>query len=71
MTKVKNLSNSPHDLVIRIPAMGSVDATFAPDYLEAMRGLGYFEITEDQPEQPRESNKAKAEAKPTKDKGAE
>lgn len=49
MVKIKNLTNSPHDLVIRLPAMGSVTAEFAPEYLTAMEGMGYFEITRDEP----------------------
>lgn len=46
MFKITNLTNSPHDLVIRLPAMGTVTADFTPAYLDAMRGLGCFEIEE-------------------------
>ena len=45
MYTIKNLTNSPHDLMIRLPAMGTVTAPFAPEYLAAMEGMGYFEIS--------------------------
>lgn len=51
MVTVKNLMNSPDDLdaiegSVRIAALGMITADFAPEYLTALRGLGYYEITE-------------------------
>jgi hypothetical protein len=47
MLTIKNLTNSPHELTIVLPAMGSVSGlTFAPAYLAAIEGLGYFELSE-------------------------
>lgn len=45
MHTIKNLTNSPHDLSIRLAANGSVTAEFAPEYLAAYEAMGYFEVT--------------------------
>lgn len=51
MHEITNLTNSPQDLeavdgVKRLPAMGSVKARFAPDYLEALRRAGMYKVAE-------------------------
>ncbi|WP_159975870.1 MULTISPECIES: hypothetical protein [unclassified Novosphingobium] len=51
MHEIKNLTNSPQDLeslegVKRLPAMGSVKGKFEPEYLEALRGAGMYEVAE-------------------------
>lgn len=45
MHTIKNLTNSPHDLSIRLPANDSVTAEFAPEYLAAYQAMGYFEVS--------------------------
>lgn len=52
MTTIKNLTNSPHDLVslkgpLVLPAMGEVTDEFALEYLVALEGIGYFELSAD------------------------
>lgn len=48
MVTITNLTNSPHELTIILPAMGTVSGlTFAPAYGAAIEGMGYFELTED------------------------
>lgn len=51
MHEIKNLTNSPQDLEAvdgrkRLPAMGSVKGKFAPEYVEAMRAAGMYEVRE-------------------------
>lgn len=52
MVTVKNLLNSPDDLqaiggLVRIPALGSIEADFAPEYLVALKGCGMFEVSDE------------------------
>lgn len=61
MHEIKNLTNSPQDLeavdgIKRLPAMGSVKGKFSPEYIEALRGAGMYEVSD-----------VKAAAKPKKD----
>lgn len=49
MHKIKNLTNSPYDLesasgVLRLPAMGEVTDEFDAAYIEALSGIGLYDI---------------------------
>jgi hypothetical protein len=51
MHEIKNLTNSPFELETldgpkRLPAMGSVSGRFDPVYLEALRGIGLYQVRE-------------------------
>ncbi len=52
MQRIKNLTNSPHDVLnakgkkVRLPARGEIDVDIHPLHLPLYRALGYFEITE-------------------------
>jgi len=52
MHKVKNLTNSPYDLedvdsFVRLPAMGEVTGQFSDVQIEAMKGYGLFQISQE------------------------
>jgi len=64
MHEITNLTNSPQDLesvdgIKRLPAMGSVKGKFSPEYLEALRGAGMYEVREVK-EQASQARKSKA-----------
>lgn len=51
MHEIINLTNSPYDLAtlggsVHLPARGSVKDVFAPEYLEALRGSGMYDVSE-------------------------
>lgn len=62
MHTIKNLTNSPYDLdsvngSLRLPAMGSLDGEFTPEYLAALKHAGIYEVTQKAaPKQRRQSH---------------
>lgn len=51
MHEIENLTNSPVDIDTldgskRLPALGKVTGRFEPTYLEALRGIGLYEVRE-------------------------
>jgi len=76
MTKIINLTGSPHDLqsksgVVRLPAFGEVAGEFSGEYLEILRASGSVTVEEPVPVSPtpqvEEGHKRTGRRKATKD----
>lgn len=77
MMNIKNLTNSPFDLVdkdgkkVRLPARGTVDIEPHPSQASYYKNIGYFQITESAKAEPKQDQKpAKQHGKKDKKKSS-